>query len=239
MSNARNAGANISNGEFLAFLDGDDLWLPSKLEVQIKFHSCHPSCVISHTGFYRLAHDHVLREPWNERLLTPHWQKQGCMLPILYWKNVIATLTVMIKRDIFLSLGGFDPSIWGTEDQDLWIRVALNGNIFGFVNKKLALYRVGETSVSNLTGRYKGAKKRILSKHVLHNKSLSRAMIRKAYAYYYRHFGALYLKKGSYKLARLYFLKSLSYECISFLGATTIMHLFPIRPRARWHRVKH
>ncbi len=226
MANARNVGAKSAKGELLAFLDSDDVWMPTKLEKQVNYHAHHPLCAISHTGYYLLSQGRVSKQPWRRRLATPSWHKRKVLLPRLYWENVLATLTVVMKKEVFDKLGGFDLSLWGTEDQDLWIRVARDGYQFCYIRENLAIYRIGNNNVSSTLGRYKRAKRQVIEKHLSDADSAQTACYRKAYAYYYRHFGAQYFARSEQRLARLYFMKSLSYGCISVVGLTTMLYLF-------------
>ena len=223
-SNARNIGASEANGTWLAFLDSDDLWLPRKLEEQVAYHTAHRSCSVSHTDFWIVANGKILRRPWG-KLLSPYKHRRGKLLPHLYWKNVIGTLTVMVKREVFQRAGGFDVSLWGTEDHDLWIRLAEDENEFGFISDRLALYRLTLNGVSSAMGKYKSGMKRQISKDVLNNPNVDKYGKKKALGYYYRHFGTAYFKRGEYRIANLYFEESLTYHRVSVISFTTVIYM--------------
>lgn len=223
LPNARNAGVESSDGNFIAFLDSDDLWLPDKLNCQVDFHREHPDCFISHTNFDAFDAKGKVQRPF-KKFLEPDNLKKGNLLPGLYCKNVIGVLTVMMKRTVFEKVKGFDTSLWTLEDQDLWIRIAEKGYQFGYVDTILASYRISPNGISKTLGKYKKAQKIFITKH-LPEISKNSTIASKASGNYYRHFGTAYFKKGEYKLANLYFYKSLQLYGVSFVSLTTIIYM--------------
>jgi len=221
---ARNLGAERASGDYIAFLDADDLWLPAKLEKQLKYHQSHPEYFISHTDFEAFTSRGTIRRPWR-KILVPTGRKKGRMLPVLYYQNVIGVLTALVKKRVFEEVKGFDARLWTGEDQDLWIRIAERGYEFGYIDEVLARYRVSATGLSRATGKYKRALKRVIEKHVDLNPKVSAAVRKKAWGIYYRHFGTVYHKRGEYRLASKYFWAALSRLGISFMGATTLAYI--------------
>jgi glycosyltransferase involved in cell wall biosynthesis len=134
-SNARNAGIRASTGEFIAFLDADDEWLPSKLtkqmarllaEPDLSFIAC-DSRFIDVTGVHheRLYEGCVAvegREAWRALLV----------------RNYIATPAVVVRRSALERVGPFDTRLPVAEDQDLWIRLAIDGSL-GFIHEPLLI----------------------------------------------------------------------------------------------------
>ena len=117
VSAARNRGAAQAGGRFLAFLDSDDLWLPDKLAVQVKFFRDHPQARICQTG-----------EIWirNGRRVNPglrHQKVSGdIFLPSLRL-CLVSPSAVMMTRELFHAHGGFDETFFACEDYDLWLRI--------------------------------------------------------------------------------------------------------------------
>lgn len=219
LSAARNTGAKHASGNYIAFLDSDDLWFPDKLKEQILYHQKHPEILISHTDLNSFNENGILKRPWNS-FMTGNRVKQGNLLPTLYYKNVIGVLTVMMTRQLFEEMKGFDVSLWTFEDQDLWIRIAEKGKRFGYVNKVLASYRISPNSLSRTLGKYKRAHKKLIKKYSSHN--LNKNII---LGNYYRSFATVYFKRGNYKLANLYFKKSLRYHGLRFISITTLLYM--------------
>lgn len=220
LPNARNEGWKIAKGEFIAFLDSDDLWHKNKLEKQIDFHLRNPHVEISHTDFHSFKDGNILRRPFRDLV---HWKKykQGNLYPHICYKNPIGVLTVMARKSLLNEVNGFDASLWGLEDQDLWIRIAMKEKEFGYLNEPLALYRITETGMVRNLGKYKSAYKKLLYKTLKHP-NLDANM---GWRYYYRYFGTAYFKKNQMKLARHYFWKSMKLVPFDFVSASTLVYL--------------
>ncbi|MGA2226099.1 MAG: glycosyltransferase [Syntrophobacteraceae bacterium] len=136
VSAARNLGISLSSGEWIAFLDSDDLWLPGKLRAQMKFFSDHPDALLCQTG-----------EIWirNRRRLNPrkyHEKPQGYCFPLLLERCLVSPSAVVIHRRLFDLAGLFDESLPACEDYDLWLRIGCCFPI-GLVEKPFVIKRGG------------------------------------------------------------------------------------------------
>lgn len=221
LPNARNEGCKISSGEFIAFLDSDDVWLEDKLSVQVDFHARNPDIEISHTDFHPFNRNGVSKRPFKS-LIDLKKNKQGDIYPQICYKNPIGVLTVMAKRGLLQEVNFFDASLWTMEDQDLWIRIAKRGKKFGYIEDVLAYYRTSEGSITSKTGKYKKAYKKFINK-VLMSENVDTSLM---WRYYYRHFGTVYFKKSQYGLSRLYFLKSIKLVPFDYIALSTYVYLF-------------
>jgi glycosyltransferase involved in cell wall biosynthesis len=220
VSNARNEGLKHAKGEWIAFLDSDDLWEKNKLHEQVSFHLARPGVEISHTNFKYIRGSLIFDRKFKVLTEFP-WQKKGSIFPGICYKNTIGILTVMVARQVIEKVGFFDLSLQGTEDHDLWIRIAHTGARFGYLSNTLAYYRLSDSGISRRIGSYKVACKKLIRKCMVNYNLDSDKM----WSSYYRYFGTVYFKGGNYSLAALYFLKSIRLNSFSFTSFTTTIYL--------------
>ena len=144
VSAARNTGIRSASGEWLAFLDSDDLWKPRKLSSQLQFLSMHPELRICQT-----------EEIWirNGQHLNPckcHQKPEGHCFERLLDRCLVSPSAVMIHRDIFEEVGLFDESLPACEDYDLWLRIGCR-HPMGLVKEPLIIKRGGHADQLSAT----------------------------------------------------------------------------------------
>lgn len=115
---ARNLGVERARGDYLAFLDSDDLWRRRKLEVQMSFMQREPDCRVCQT-----------EEVWirNGRRVNPkarHRKPSGDIFRASLELCLVSPSAVLMTRELFENTGGFDESLPVCEDYDLWLRIA-------------------------------------------------------------------------------------------------------------------
>ena len=128
-SSARNFGASKSSGEYLAFIDQDDEWYANKLEIYLPYiQGNHYDLIYSDAdtidGNGNIVHCNIhqsLFAGW------PHPKK--CIEDILFKDIFVMPGIMIIKRESFFRVGGFDEDLSGYEDDDLVIRLYENGSI--------------------------------------------------------------------------------------------------------------
>ena len=136
VSAARNRGIAQARGEWLAFLDSDDLWLPDKLQRQVEWIRGHPQYRICQTN-----------EIWirNGRRVNPmkkHRKGSGDCFERALELCIISPSAVMLRRDLLDEVGGFDESFPVCEDYELWLRVACREKI-GLIEDALVIKHGG------------------------------------------------------------------------------------------------
>jgi glycosyltransferase involved in cell wall biosynthesis len=158
---ARNAGLRLANGDFVAFLDSDDLFLPGKLHEQVEYFHKNPSVVLVYC-WYSIVDDSGRSRLGRRCRLTGN---AADALLAQSMHGPLATPTVMARRAALLEAGGFDESMRLSEDTDLWCRVARLGPI-GLIPKVLVEVHRHGTNLSGAPGRarYLAAAVRILDK---------------------------------------------------------------------------
>lgn len=117
ISSARNLGIQKSKGNWVAFLDSDDEWLPNKLEMQINAIQNKPNFKICHTN------EIWIRNGKRVNPMNKHQKFGGHIFEKCLPLCVISPSSVLIKKDVFGEYGLFDTSLPACEDYDLWLRI--------------------------------------------------------------------------------------------------------------------
>ena len=141
----RNHGIKAAQGEYVAFLDSDDLWLPQKLDRQIKALETRPELGWSYGKAERFGPG--IQEGTPE---IGWWQlRSGHILPDLLMNSFIPCCTVVVRKSCFPIVGLFDetPALRTAEDYELWIRLAAHFPVHA-VRQTIARYRVTDDNLS-------------------------------------------------------------------------------------------
>ncbi len=138
VSAARNAGVGASRGDLVAFLDSDDVWLPEKLAVQVDFFRRHPEILICQT-----------EETWirNGRRVNPknrHKKPSGDIFEPSLALCLVSPSAVMMRRQLYEALGGFDEQLPACEDYDFWLRIGCRHPV-ALIDRPLIFKRGGHT----------------------------------------------------------------------------------------------
>ena len=127
----RNRALKEAKGEYIAFLDGDDLWLPNKLEKQISFMESN-NYAFSFTNYELIDKDN---NKIGIRMTGPNVVTHKIMMKVCY----LGCLTVMFKKDIYPDLS-IPDTIYKRNDYALWLKLSERTNCY-LLNETLSLYR--------------------------------------------------------------------------------------------------
>lgn len=142
VSVARNTGIAASTGDWVAFLDADDEWMPDKLRQQGQLFERHPHLKWGYANFSEISKaEQRLALP-----LRPSERKPHCGFDDYfdgYCRGFYAwTGTIMVHRSVFDAVGLFEPGMKRAQDNDLWFRIAYAFPAVGYVSQSLAVYHL-------------------------------------------------------------------------------------------------
>lgn len=157
VAEARNLGVKEASGEYIAFLDADDFWLPNKLKMQVALHQSNPELALSFSNYVHVSERY---EPfsdcfgfWNQlQDETDDVLLLSKPLDMIIANNIIGTSTVMLDAKMVEAFPLFKAELPYAEDWELWLRICEKYQV-GVVNSIQAGYLVRQGSITNTKNR--------------------------------------------------------------------------------------
>jgi glycosyltransferase involved in cell wall biosynthesis len=136
-----------ATGEYIAVLNDDDLWAPEKLQRQLELFAAHPKVGLVHTDGKFIDGNGNFIEGSPLGFEFPRTETGNVLLSLIYANKIIAS-AVLVKRECFDKLGGFNEKYFGSGDWEMWMRIAEQYEV-GFVKEPLTFYRVHGANASH------------------------------------------------------------------------------------------
>lgn len=162
-SGARNHGAALADTPWIAFQDSDDLWLPNRLARQMP-QILSDGAVAGYCAMV-IKEDTDPQTPVQDRFPRPGTAPlAGDILPSLTMGSFISTQMLILRRDIFEQVGGFDADLPALVDWELMLRVAQTGPV-DYLDEELVIQRMSPNSITRSSKKRLAAQEYILAKH--------------------------------------------------------------------------
>jgi len=205
-SAALNRGIKESSGCFIGFIGQDDLWMPNKLELQVKYFSKNENVALVHSNYYSIdSEERIIRVV---KTKVRGFSSKQEVVKWLFLTTNLGFETVLVKRKCFDEVGLFDERMVGYSDHDMWLRVAGSFNI-GYLDLPLVKKRQHELQLSKVR-----RESVLKDEFLLTKKAISRYPFLKKFeltksAPLYYEWGIALLQKGNTKGAKQKLLKAI------------------------------
>jgi len=183
IARAENNGLKAVKGEYIAFLDSDDLWEKDKLAKQVNcFEKNNNEKLGLVYGNIKIFCQDASKAKFF-KYVEPVGVKDNFLRLLVY--DYIPKLTVMLKTKVLAEVGVFDENLFGTEDWDLWIRIAKKFDIF-YIDEPLGSYRSHKSAMTKNRKRHSTEEFKVIRKHVLEAGGIPKEIIQKSLWVHYK-----------------------------------------------------
>jgi glycosyltransferase involved in cell wall biosynthesis len=195
VASARNRGLHSSSGEYVAFLDADDIWHPTKVERQMA--ALLASTNSTGYGAVYTLHRHIDSQ---DRVLQSgrYWSRAGGLITHLVTLRTECGSKILVRRDLALGVGGYEtnPDTNGVEDFDFELKLAARFPMF-VVSEYLVGYRKLHTSLSSDETRMLRGGRAVINRHIGLN-NLSKPYVNWVYGEFHKHFFFVFLERHKF-----------------------------------------
>ena len=221
---ARNAGVHHTSGRYVAFIDQDDRWYPWKLTQQVLALEADPEAVLVHCNSDRM--DIQGRVLQRGATVEEHSRAMESPLGRLLGEGLILPSAMLVRRDAFERVGGFDHALRGYEDFDLCARLKQKGR-FVFLDEPGMCYRVHAGGSSRAGHTVVRSRERFLKNmmKLYDTDEAKRCILNVLMAECYSDWGMDEMRSGNVSEARALMLRSLKFNPTKFRTYSRLLRL--------------
>jgi glycosyltransferase involved in cell wall biosynthesis len=242
VSAARNAGVKQGAGEFIAFLDQDDWWLPKKISRQLDLFQSDDRIGLVHTAVAYYDETNKRAAPPQDPTARPEEITGACYESLLLG-NPLVNSSAMVRRSALDGVGGLDVEIRGNtvQDYDLWLRIAKTWRL-AYVRDRMTVFRLHDNQGHRDRRAMLTAEIGVLLRHRPLREWLGTTLRRRRLADLHDSLATAHFEAGDVREARRHFAKALRIEPCrrrwGRFGASCLPYSMVSRIRRAWHRRK-